>query len=397
MANSFKEVLFSNQGPGLLYRDIARAIVDAGIPLRQVVPRSQWVLDPAEVETIFGCTRDTRTAVRRIWTWGRFTLRALWSMIRHRKSFGLLVTNPPFVAWVAPLAKKLFGFRYGVIMYDLYPDILVSLSMLKANGLLHRLFRWINGVSLRNAEVIITIGRCMKRTTAEYLPDSSDIPIHVVHNWVDIDEIRPTDKQDNLFAIEHGLVDKFVVMYSGNWSPTHGLDLVVELADELRDIKDLAFMLIGEGGCKKQIEEDVNRRQLPNLKILPFLPHEMFRYSVASADCQIVSLDKAFYGISMPSKTYAALAAGCAILAVTPEATELQAIVEQYDCGVRIPPRDLDSLRQAVLAYCNDRDLLARHKANSRKMAELHANGQICTAEYIRILKPYLEDRCHKS
>lgn len=372
----------------MLHRDIARAFIDAGIPIAQMVTDSGWQLDGDDIPTKLGRKRDIRSSLRRLWTWFVFSMQALRMMIKHRKGFGLLVTNPPFVPWLAPVAKFFFGFRYGVIVYDLYPDIMVSLGLLKMNGLGHRLFRWINAISLRNAEVIITLGRGMKRTTEAYLNPKKQVPIHVVHNWVDIDEIRPIDKDQNPFAQVHGLVDKFVVMYSGNWSPTHGLDLIVELADQLSDREDILFMLIGDGGCKAEIEADIKRRNLSNVQTLPYQSQEVFRNSIASADCQIISLDKQFYGISMPSKTYSALSAGCALLAITPEGTELEAIVTEHDCGRRIPARDLDSLREAVLGYYNDSELLTRHKANARKLVEEQINSSACTSQYVDIVRP---------
>ncbi len=390
MSKAYKRVLLSNQEPAVLHRDIARAFIDAGIPIAQMVTDTGWQLDDENIPTKLGRKRDISSGLRRLWTWFVFSMQAFWMMIKNRKGFGLLVTNPPLVPWIAPLAKWLFGFRYGVIMYDLYPDVMVSAGMLAEGSLTHRLFKWVNGVSLRNAEVIITLGRGMKKTTEACLGLDKKTPIHVVHNWVDIDEIRPIAKGQNTFAQAHDLVDKFVVMYSGNWSPTHGLDLVIELADELSDREDLQFMLIGDGVGKADILADIERRGLTNVKTLPYLSQEVFRSSIASADCQIISLDKQYYGISMPSKTYTALSAGCALLAITPEGTELEAIVTEHDCGRRIPARDIDALRDAVLGYYNDRELLARHKANARKLVDEKINATSCTGRYVDIIRPFL-------
>ena len=388
MSKAYKRVLLCNQEPAVLHRDIARAFIDAGIPIAQMVTDSGWQLDGEDIPTKLGRKRDISSGLRRLWTWFVFSMQAMWMMIKNRRGFGLLVTNPPLVPWIAPLAKFLFGFRYGVIMYDLYPDVMVSAGMLAEGSITHRFLKWINGISLRNADVIITLGRGMKRTTEAYLDPDKPTPVHVVHNWVDTEEIRPIQRDQNSFAQAHGLVGKFVVMYSGNWSPTHGLDLVIELADELRDKKNIRFMLIGDGGCKAEIEADIERRGLTNVKTLPYQSQEVFRSSVASADCQIISLDKQYYGISMPSKTYSALSAGCALLAITPEGTELEAIVTEHDCGRRIPARDLDSLREAVLGYYNDSELLTRHKANARKLVEDQINAASCTSQYVDIVRP---------
>ncbi|KKL81786.1 hypothetical protein LCGC14_1991270, partial [marine sediment metagenome] len=56
--------------------------------------------------------------------------------------------------------------------------------------------------------------------------------------------------------------------------------------------------------------EQVRRKALPNVTLLPFQPFDVLPLSLASADCVITCLDEGYEGLSVPSKTYYALAAG---------------------------------------------------------------------------------------
>ena len=60
--------------------------------------------------------------------------------------------------------------------------------------------------------------------------------IAVIPNWVDTREITPQPR-DNEWAREHGLVDAFVVMHSGNIGHAQDLDSLVRAATFLRDLE----------------------------------------------------------------------------------------------------------------------------------------------------------------
>ena len=69
-------------------------------------------------------------------------------------------------------------------------------------------------------------------------------------------------------------------------------------------------MLIGAGAQFEWIESSVANEHDPNVTVLPLLPFEMVPWSLASGDIALVCMERGIEGISMPSKTYASLAAG---------------------------------------------------------------------------------------
>jgi glycosyltransferase involved in cell wall biosynthesis len=311
-------------------------------------------------------------------------------MRRHRDHFVLITTNPPFVPWVAPLAKRLFGMRYALLVYDVYPDVLSRMGMIRRNGLIERFLRRLSGRSMQEAECVITLGEHMKATILAHLPPGQLVAVEVIPNWADIEAIRPIPRAENPFALEHGLLGKFVVMYSGNFGATHDVESIVDAAELLTDLADVQFVLIGGGTRLKEVQLYVRAKALPNLLLLGWLPAEQLRFSVTSADCLVVSLDAGYEGISVPGKTYTSLAAGAAILAVSPPQTELADLVRDEKCGLWVPPRSSADLAAAVRQLHGDRTLLARMKANSRAAAEACYNVAACTRRYREILLPVM-------
>ncbi len=78
------------------------------------------------------------------------------------------------------------------------------------------------------------------------------------------------------------------------------------------------------------------------------LPEREWLDAMAAADVALVTMKRGAEGIVMPSKTYSAMAAGQAILAVCPRESDLADLVAAHDCGWVVEPGDVAGLR-AVL------------------------------------------------
>ena len=332
--------------------------------------------------------RLTKTPIwKRFWSWGVFTLQAIWTAARNRRTPLLVVTNPPWTMLAMPMLRWCFGVRYALQIYDIYPEVAERMGKLREGGLTGRLWRRLSRRSLLRAEAVITLAEDMAETLRSHLKPSDTCRIDVIPNWADTDVIHPRPKADNPFALRHGLTDKFVVMYSGAFGATHDFESILQAAEGVTDLPDVHFMLIGGGTRWPEVSEQVRRKALPNVTLLPFQPFDVLPLSLASADCVITCLDEGYEGLSVPSKTYYALAAGAALLAVSSPGTELSRLIGQYDCGVHIPPRSPDVLAGAVRRLHGDRAELDRMKSASRRAAETAFSLRACTEQYYNRLR----------
>jgi len=391
MDKSAMKLLAVNQSTLMLFRDLVDAFGHAGADVKLVAgflgtkkgykPKFEWI--PA-------CRLEKVPAWRRIWTWGRFTWQVFWAMGKYRDHLALLTTNPPMVPWVAPLAKYLFGVRYAVLVYDIYPDVMVRMGMIRGGGLMDRVMRQLAGISHRKAECIITLGDRMRQTVLGHLRPGDHVQVHVIPNWADVEFIVPIPKDQNAFVREFDLLDKFVIMYSGAFGATHDIESIIDAADILQDLPGVRFVLIGGGTRAEHVHQLVEDRSLPNLILAPWQPLEKIPLSLTSADCHIVSLDVGYEGISVPSKTYSSLAAGAAILAISPPDTELTELVERHKCGVWVKPRNGEDLARVIRELHEDRQRLEKLRANARLASETYYNTRVCTRKYLEILGPKL-------
>jgi glycosyltransferase involved in cell wall biosynthesis len=388
----YRDLLVINQSIGRLFGDIVNAVVKAGLSVKLLSgPLTDTDFHNPGFSYIRGCALAKTPSWRRILTWGIFSLQAAMTMIRFRSARALLVTNPPLVPWLGPVVKKITGMHYVVLVYDIYPDAMERMGMIRAGRVISRVLRKFNAASLRQADFVITISDDMKSTLVSHLGPKESLPIAIIPNWADTQKIKPLSRGENPFSHRHGLANKFVVLYSGAFGAIHDLETIIAAAEMLTDLGDVQFVLIGGGTHEREIKCLAGEKNLANLLILPMQPLSILPYSLTSADCHIVSLSSEFKGISMPSKTYSSLAAGGAIIAVSPPDSDLADLVRRNDCGVCVPPGKPHDLAVAVRRLVADKGLLQRMQRNARRAAETQFDLTVGTKRYLEVLLPFIK------
>lgn len=365
-----KSVLLANQSTGYLMVDIVNAYVQSGkydsvelfageINIRPSVPDSS-------VHVIKTVKYDKSSTLKRLLTWVGAFVHLLWVVWRRSKHCHLvLVSNPPLNVFVPLFTRKKFSF----IVYDLYPDSLFSQGFVKRNSFLGRWWMTKNKQIFAKADCVFTLSEDMKKAVAQYVAEDK---IKIVYNWAHNEHIRPIDKKENVFLTDLKLQDKFIVLYSGNMGMTHDIDVLVDVADRLKENEKIHFLFIGEGAKKAVVEEKVARYGLKNCSVLPYQPLEVLPYSMGAADLAVVTTDAKQSGLSVPSKTYTYLATGAALLCLAEENTELARLTRERRIGRCFVSQDLDGIAGYILQMVSDRRLLQEYKDNSRKTSLMY-------------------------
>lgn len=304
----------------------------------------------------------------RILSWLAYMMAALrFSLSCKGRPLLFIVAQPPMLPLLGYLEKKLLGRRYVVWVDDLFPDVLIRRGLLRRSGSVARMWRALNRLTLAHAEHIFTLSPQMLENLRQYLGPDADVSI--IPTWVDTDVIRPVPKIGNAWAIGHGLADKLTVMYSGNFGDTHDLDPLLAAARQLSHRPELRFVFIGTGPKWEVLRQSVAECCDNNIVVLPWQPAEVLGQSLASADIAFVSLGEGIEGVSMPSKTHYAMAAGCAILASCSEHSDLDALVKRFACGISVRPGSVCELVAAIEKLYSNPQFLETCQANARAAA----------------------------
>lgn len=284
--------------------------------------------------------------IRRIWTpglgkkakWRRlvdfatFWINATLILLRLRRfDVTVCLTSPPLISSLGQVMASLKGGAVVPWVMDLNPDEAVAAGWLKQGGLAERVMSTLQKWSFGRAARIVALDRFMAdRLRAKSVRADA---IHVDAPWSHDDAVRWDVAGRDDFRAEHGLIGKFVVMYSGNHSPCHPLDTVLEAAKELAGHGTLHFLFVGGGSEHGKVRAFAEKQGLKNITCLPYQPKETLSSSLSSADLHLVVMGTPFVGMVHPCKVYNILALGLPFLGIGPEECHLT------DLAARLPDR----------------------------------------------------------
>lgn len=367
MKDTKKDIVIINQDSGYLMIDMANAFKQQAYRVTlisgRLVERNTSLKNEIKQEKIIKYCKNS--VFLRLFTWFWATIQIFFIVkFKYPKSELLIVSNPP----LAPLLTLFLNNKYSILVYDVFPDVLVDSNIFKANSWLIRSWEKMNKKVFRNAQKIFTITDGMKSILCQYIETDN---IKVVPIWADVEFLKPIDKSDNLFIKKHNLQDKFIVLYSGNIAKTGDADIMIELAKKTRYDADILYLMIGEGVNKNILQKQIEEFELNNCVMLPWQKTEMLPYSLSSASLAVVALGKTVSKIAMPSKLYSYLAVGSPILSISPSDSDLAKIVISNNIGQNFDVENIDDIHKFIISLKSDKVLQNQFHSNSLKTAQL--------------------------
>jgi len=258
------------------------------------------------------------------------------------------MTSPPLISFLSSLAVPSRASNLVFWSMDLNPDEAIAAGWLRGKSLTARVFSRMLSHSLQRASVVVALDRFMKdRIEAKGIEPQK---ILVVPPWAHDDHVKFDFVGREEFRKVHKLSNKFVVMYSGNHSPCHPLDTLLEAAERLADRDEIAFCFVGGGSEFKKVQERVQDRRLPNVLCLPYQPFEKLSASLSAADLHVVVMGDKYVGIVHPCKVYNVLAVGIPFLYIGPIESHVHDIVSQAGSGAYAATHgDVDTVTANIL------------------------------------------------
>jgi glycosyltransferase involved in cell wall biosynthesis len=316
-----------------------------------IYPRRQ-ILNGADVRRIPFASFGKKSMLLRVLGTAAFMIQAFFAVLFTPRIAGIFFsTSPPLIGLPISIAA---AFRRVPIVFwamDLNPDQLIALGKLKGTDWTCHLLEFTNRFILQRTVRIIALDRFMAdRLAARNVPRSK---ILVVPPWP-LEDLAQTDgggSEQNPFRARHGLAGKFVVMYSGNHSPSNPLTTLLDAVVQLKDEPDVRFLFVGGGSGKREVEDYIRNKNLSNALSLPYQPLSELKHSLSAADVHVVSLGQNMVGIVHPSKIYGAMAVGRPILFLGPKPSHVSDLLDRHDIGIHVNHGDVAGVLAAIRRF----------------------------------------------
>lgn len=222
---------------------------------------------------------------------------------------------------------------------DLWPESLSVTGFVRNKTMLDavgRVVRWIyrsNDLLLVQSRAFIApVGALAGTTPVEYHPNPGEMAFGET-----VAAAQP--------ALQ--LLPGFNVVFAGNLGIVQSLGTILDAAEQLSDLPDVRFVLVGSGSRDEWLAGEVLKRGLGNLQLTGRFPPDAMPGILSQASALLVTLVRdPVMAQTIPSKVQAYLAAGKPILAALDG--EGADVIRESAAGIACPAEDATGLADAV-------------------------------------------------
>lgn len=265
--------------------------------------------------------------------WVVHPLRLVWRMvIEPRGTVFVVTTNPFFAPVVAVWLGRWRGHRVIHHVFDLYPDALEAAGKIRPYG-------W-------RSRAIAAATRSVQRhcTAAVYLGPELRRHAELRHGRATTGKVIDVAADEALFSGPRPTRSfPLVVHYGGQLGAMHDAEALVEAIDRLQPEREAGSVRfdfrVGGGRSGPLLALD----GLAGVVAEPVQPPKEWRLKTREMHIGVVTLTPAAACVCFPSKTYALLAAGLAVLAIAPRDSDLARVIEETGAGWVVDNQGIDA------------------------------------------------------
>jgi putative colanic acid biosynthesis glycosyltransferase WcaI len=311
--------------------------------MRGTVPE-QYAGRPYVRETIDGVVHHWvwasssvhRSRVHRVANYASFATSATIRASTLRRPDVIWASSPPLlVGTVGELLAARFRRPWVLEVRDLWPESAASVGWLREGTLLYRaLDRLARRYARRADAALVPTPGLAEPLQGHGAPSVAVIPGPV------LDTARPAETRERTRA-ELGVSDgTCLFVYVGAVGVANGLQTLVEAAAGVADDDGLRFVLVGDGSDRRRLEQELARRRLSNVRILPPVPKAEVSNVLAASDVclHLLRPDPLFTG-ALPSKILEYLGAHRPFITTVPGVPER--LAAESGGGFAPTPEDL--------------------------------------------------------
>lgn len=263
----------------------------------------------------------------------------------------ILSPSPPLtVGWMNLGLAKLKGCKVVYNVQEIYPDIL----KLKG-GFVLKILRWMERKVYNGSDAVTTIDKVFHDTIVDRFEDKSKL--HIIPNFVDTDlyhrvqgqELENLRKRWSNTNLSND-TNTIKMLYAGNIGHAQSWEPLIELADRSRDL-NVEYIVIGEGAKRSYVEEEIKKRGLEKLHLLPYQPRELMPAILSYSDASFIFMAPEMDGDGFPSKVYTIMACERPMLILSGENTPIVNFLKDTGSAKIITERDFDKKVEEMVAW----------------------------------------------
>lgn len=302
----------------------------------------------------------------------------------------IVVYSPPLTLGIAGLwAKKYFSSKLILNVQDIFPQNAIDLGILK-NSLIIKFFERLEEWIYKKTDIITVHSEGNKKFLLN-IKNQPDYKIKVIYNWIDVSRFKNVSNKMN-FRYRFGLNSKFIILFAGVLGPSQGLDVIVDVAEELQKENEVHFLFVGDGTEKMKLKNRIKSSGLTNISLHPFISQEDYPELLNEVDVGLVCLSSKNKTPVVPGKLMGYMAAGLPILAVLNKESDGHNIIRTAGCGFSLLPENKRGIINSILELKANKKPREQFAERSRLFAQNNFSTEVCIDQYENIFRQLLKE-----
>lgn len=268
---------------------------------------------------------------------------------------------------------------------DMWPGSAVNSGVLKSR-IIASLFYSMQKLAYKLSDKLTVISNDMKFKLLE--EGVREEKIETIVNWFDDKTVKEVEWKNNKFVDKYNLSkDKFYVQYAGTMGYVFDYNMVLEVAELLKDYTNIEFQMIGQGSQKEMFMQEKEKRKLDNIVFYPLEPQNMVSDVYSTCSVCLIPLKKGIIGNSVPSKAGLLMACNRAIINSVDKSSDYYRLFNENKIGISVPNEDPYQVANSILKLYNDKELCDELAKNGHDFGQKYYARSNNTIKFIEIFK----------
>lgn len=303
-----------------------------------------------------------------------------WAMNRAGQ-VNVITTNPFFLPY---MATKLIRRRHAKtvqLLWDLFPDALIEAGVVNRDAPSISWLTRMTRKSLKGCDATVFLGDHLKSYAESVYGKASRGVVIPVGADGDPFLDSPPGLDESHSALR--------LLYCGNMGRMHDSNTISQALGRLATSSvRLSAKFFGTGQGFRVVQEAVGSGGGGvSVEFGPGLGDDRWVAAMKDASVALVTMRPGAERVVMPSKTYSALTAGQAILAVCPRESDLADLVHKYDCGWVVQPGNVKKLVELLEHICGNPQNVHRKRLNAYSAGHECFSAKVIARQWLELFQ----------
>ena len=342
-------------------RDLTREFAAQGHEPTVIVPSSDlnvpWKIERVNGTIVMRCrtpgTKDIGYVRRTI-----NEMRLPYLLLRALRASELSRAHWDGVVWYAPsiflgpivrVLRRENRCRSYLILRDIFPEWAVNMGLMR-RGSAYWFFKLVERYQYSVAD---TVG-VQSPSNLGYLAEWAKKPgrcLEVLQNW-----LAPAPNVGSSVSVAATpLFGRTIFVYAGNMGVAQGMDILLDLAERLKNRQDIGFMFVGRGSEVPRLRTGAEQRALDNIVFRDEVDPCEIPGLLAQCHIGLVALDPRHKTHNVPGKFLTYMQAGLPVLARINSGNDLADLINREGVGRVYIGESLDALEALAVGLVDDK------------------------------------------